>query len=84
MDNYIVRCEEAYKNVMLCSVSNCCEKFISAVSTLEQSDMKECYEHIDALAFYVWKAKNNWKEKLHLYRIFVPLCKILSIEPAAI
>ena len=46
--------------------------------------MKECYEHIDALAFYVWKAKNNWKEKLHLRRIFVPLCKILSIEPAAI
>lgn len=83
LENYHRLCEESYKSVMARSTQACGEKFIAAVHEIETVDYNECYQHINALNEMTLKARNNWMEKLHLRRAFVPICKLLSIEPAA-
>lgn len=83
-EHYNDRCEESYTFVMSYSVSCCVDKFLEALSKLETADAKDCYLHIDALNEITLKARNNWMEKLHLRRLFVPICKLFSVTPAVI
>lgn len=84
MNNYLLRCEEAYKFVMTRSTYATGEKFVVEIQKMQEIDIEECYRHIDALNDLTLKARNNWMEKLHLRRLFVPICKLLSVEPAVI
>lgn len=80
--NYVLRCEEAYKHVMTRSTYACGEKFITEMKKMQEANFVKCYQHIDTLNKLTLKARYSWMDKLHLRRIFVPLCKLFSVEQA--
>lgn len=82
LGDYNKYCESAYNRAMTRSPQMCGDKFVAVMHNLEHVDIKESSYHLDSLSKMLQSARNNWMEKIHLRRIFVPLCKILGIKPA--
>ena len=77
-------CEDVYQFAMNRSVAACGAKFLSALNYIDNVNIEECFFHIDAINKLILQARTNWMERLHLRRIYVPICKLFSVEQASI
>lgn len=82
IDNYHNRCETAFLCAMKASPESCGEAFVSAMNKLQDIDMSEAYSHLRKAQKLTRNAHYNWMERIHLRRLYVPLCKLLGVRPA--
>lgn len=84
LKDYHASCDRIFQYVLSRSTKVCGEKLFVALKKVENVDLESCYSHIDSLNKLSVHARNSWMDKIHLRRIFVPICKLLSVKPATI
>ncbi len=82
IENYHSRCESAFSRAMKASPETCGEAFVAAMNKLQTIDIAESYIHLRKAQSITMKAWKNWMEKIHLRRLYVPLCKLLGVKQA--
>lgn len=82
LSNYHDICEASYKKTTSKSLEKCGESFISLINNLESVDVGESYKYLCRAQQLTKAARHNWMEKLHLRRLYVPICKLLRVQQA--
>ena len=82
LNNYHDICEASYKKAMSKSPEKCGESFVSLIDNLQSVDIGESYKYLRKAQQLTKAAWHNWMERLHLRRLYVPICKLLGVQQA--